>query len=162
MKVCTIDDLDAITRVMKHDDVAPFISDDSTISAYDVDYKDIIGNKDIIFIMPHKDSVILFFKESNNCWEIHVNNLKTVRGMNAVKSSGQALKFAFEKIHGCEEVCCSIPENFKNVIKHTLFMGMKHKSTNENPCTIGGINYREHVYTIRRSAWEQLREDGKI
>jgi hypothetical protein len=156
MKVCTIDDIKAIDRVMKHSDIAPFIGDDNSNNPYDVDYRDIINDKDVIFIMPNKDCVILFFRENDSCWEIHVNNLKTVRGENAIKSSSQALRFAFEEIPGCKDVCCSIPEKFKNVIKHTLFMGLKYKSTNENPCTIGGINYKEHVYTIRKDTWEQL------
>jgi len=122
---CTIDDLYRVDRVLKHDSIYPFISDDNSLSVDEFTTEGILKNDNVYVLSPDEYTVFIAFPFNSVTYDIHVNMVAPEgRGKNAEVTTRMMLEYMFTETP-CQKLISVIPFSCENVLLFALKMGMK-------------------------------------
>lgn len=150
---CTIEDLEFVDSVLKHDSIYPFISDDNFPPVDEFTIEPLLVNPGVHVLTTNEYSVFLGVPVVNTIvYDYHVNILPEGRGKIAVESNIQAVDYLFHETE-CQKLISFIPELYPNVLKFALANGeveegLLHKSFLKN-----GKLYNIHVLGITKEQW---------
>ena len=114
---CTIEDLDFVDSVLRHDSVYPFISDDHSPPVEEFTSEAMLKNPDVYFLTTNEFTVILAIPILNNVvYDLHINMIKPEgRGKTAKESLKEAIDYMFHDTK-CLKLVGFIAVIFGNVI----------------------------------------------
>ncbi|KKM06588.1 hypothetical protein LCGC14_1742460, partial [marine sediment metagenome] len=94
---CTIEDLDFVDSVLRHDSVYPFIADDHSPPVEEFTSEAMLKNPDVYFLTTNEFTVILAIPILNNVvYDFHINMMKPEgRGKTAKESLKEAIDYMF-------------------------------------------------------------------
>lgn len=157
MKVCTIDYLDDVNRILRHPDVYNCISDDISPKIEEFTAESLLASGTNV-IMPNDNTVFVFIPHNGITYDIHITTTPGARGEQAIKAGWKALEYAFNNIDNCQKLICFIPEIYKNVIKYTMQFGFEKEGELKNSYLKNGNLYNEIILGLRRDKWEQQQQ----
>ena len=104
---CTIDDLEFVDSILKHDSIYPFISDDYCPKAEDYTCAPLLSHNGVYYLSPDKNSIFVYIPINSITYEVHSNVLPPARN----RSSELALmtvKYMFEQTK-CMKIKTHVP-----------------------------------------------------
>ncbi len=149
MKICTIEDIEAIDRVLKHPSVYDKISDDGSESKLNFTAVSLLENK-IPVIMPNYETVIIYIPHNNCTYDVHITSTPEGRGEQAIRAGEIGIRYAFECIVGCEKLICFVPEIYPNVSSFVIRNNFVKEGKLTKSYKKNGVLYDEFVYGLRR------------
>lgn len=153
MKVCTIQDVEAVNRVLKHPSVFDRITDDGCPDYSSFTAEPLIENM-VHVIMPNEDTVFFFLPHNNSTYDIHITTTPEARGQIAIESGRKAISYAFNNIIGCEKLICFVPEIYENVSSFAENNGFVKEGMITDSYKKHGKLYSENILGLRRQQWE--------
>ena len=153
MKVCTIEDIAAVDRVLKHPEVYKCISDDNSPTVDKFTAESVLSSNCHV-IMPNNDIVFVFIPHNGSTHDVHIISTPSSRGQHAINAGIAAKKYAFEEVVNCVKLMCFIPEIYNNVAKYVEKMGFLKEGELTKSYSKNGKLYNEYIYGLRRSEWE--------
>ncbi len=152
MKVCTIEDIEAVDRVLKHTSVYNRIFDDNCPKVESFSAEKLLQS-DCHIIMANKDTIFVFIPHNSSTFDVHVTSTPEGRKDKAIKSGYDATEYAFTQIDGCKKLICFIPEIYKNVMRYVEKLGFEEEGVITESYLKNDKLHNEHIYGLRRSSW---------
>ena len=129
IKRCTIEDVEAVNRIMRHRDIYPqSIDDGCPQNPVDFDVEPILKNESVYFLGWRIDEAwagLWMFKPWNSTtYEIHTCVLPPFRGKAAIHAAKDAGDWMFENTQ-CRKVVTLVPEDNRAALLYALATGME-------------------------------------
>lgn len=103
-----------------------------------------LANPDNYFLCPFKDEtaagLIMFYKWTSFCWEIHIAMLRQFRGKFTVEATKEALRWMFENTN-CLKITARIPACNLPPTALARAVGMKQEGRSKDAWQKGGVLY---------------------
>ena len=136
IKRCTIEDVEAVNRIMRHPDIYPKSIDDGySQDANTFDAGPALENAGMYFLGWRVDEAwagLWMFKPWNTTtFEIHTCILRPYRGKAAIHAAKDAGSWMFENTE-CRKIVTLVPEDNKPALRYALAGGMEKEGLIKN------------------------------
>ena len=144
--LCTINDFEKVHRILSHESVYPFISDDYCPEKPAEDLgMSFFGHESIKVLMPNENSVFICVPLSNNVYSVHSNVLPKSRGKTAVRAGRDAAMWMFNNTE-CSTIISFTPVQNKVALMFSSLVGFKRIGIIEKSFKKNGI-FQDQVIT---------------
>ena len=157
IKRCTIEDLDFVNSVLRHDTIYPFIADDMFPPVDEFSLEPLLINPGVYFLTTNKYTVFVAIPIINNfVYEFHVNMIAPEgRGKVAVESTKEAVNYLFFGTH-CLKLVSFIPVIYENVVKFACANGEQIEGTIKDAYLKNGKLYDMYLLGVTKEHWIKI------
>ena len=144
--LCTINDFEKVHRILSHESVYPFISDDYCPEKPAEDLGIFYFSDEIIkVLMPNESSVFICVPLSNNVYSVHSNVLPERRGKAAIRAGRDCAKWMFNNTE-CSTIISFTPIQNKAALMFSSLVGFKRIGIIEKSFKKNGV-FQDQVIT---------------
>ena len=123
--LCTIKDFEKVHRILSHESVYPYISDDYCPEKPAEDLgKVFFSDKAIKVLMPNENSVFMCVPLSTNMYSVHSNVLPGHRGRKAVRAGKDGVAWMFNNTE-CTSLISFTPIQNRSALMFSRLVGFK-------------------------------------
>jgi hypothetical protein len=148
--ICTIKDFEKVHKILSHESVYPYISDDYCPKEPAKDLgENFLGESMVKVLMPNNDCVFIFIPIMLSVYHAHMSALPIGRGKIAIREGKQVVEWMFNNTD-CVSIIGFIPNFNRLALIYSKLVGLKRIGVIENSFKKNNIFYDQIINGINK------------